>query len=258
VASALHFDLHSCSCCCQKLEIAAISHIDNFVPRDCVQQKRALPSELKTTAGKLSSCDKELDIELLFMPPHCFLHSAGKGRTQQDQQEPDNSGNNINRCCHSSIDSSNDGQSFSTTGSSSSSNGQIYASHTLSTDANQTVYMTLLPQHFCFLCAKTCWSMLLMCLQVNMLMSNKGTVLRCDVNGKIVMKVFLSGMPDVKLGLNDKLEVCHSMHPFIHSCMHGCMHSFIHSFIHLFIHSIIQSFTHSFIPVQRSLGPNDP
>ena len=40
-----------------------------------------------------------------------------------------------------------------------------------------------------------------------MLMSNKGTVLRCDVNGKIVMKVFLSGMPDVKLGLNDKLEV---------------------------------------------------
>ena len=44
-------------------------------------------------------------------------------------------------------------------------------------------------------------------LQVNMLMSNKGTVLRCDVNGKIVMKVFLSGMPDVKLGLNDKLEV---------------------------------------------------
>ena len=44
-------------------------------------------------------------------------------------------------------------------------------------------------------------------MQVNMLMSNKGTVLRCDVNGKIVMKVFLSGMPDVKLGLNDKLEV---------------------------------------------------
>ncbi|CAL5219972.1 g1909 [Coccomyxa viridis] len=42
--------------------------------------------------------------------------------------------------------------------------------------------------------------------QVNMLTSSKGTVLRCDVNGKIVMKVFLSGMPDVKLGLNDKLE----------------------------------------------------
>ncbi len=41
-----------------------------------------------------------------------------------------------------------------------------------------------------------------------MLTSSKGTVLRCDVNGKIVMKVFLSGMPDVKLGLNDKLEVC--------------------------------------------------
>ena len=40
-----------------------------------------------------------------------------------------------------------------------------------------------------------------------MLMSNKGSVLRCDVNGKVIMKVFLSGMPDVKLGLNDALEV---------------------------------------------------
>lgn len=43
--------------------------------------------------------------------------------------------------------------------------------------------------------------------QVNVLMSNKGVVLRSDVNGKVVMKVFLSGMPDVRLGLNDKLEV---------------------------------------------------
>lgn len=33
------------------------------------------------------------------------------------------------------------------------------------------------------------------------------SVLRCDVNGRVVMKAFLSGMPDVKLGLNDKLEV---------------------------------------------------
>ena len=43
--------------------------------------------------------------------------------------------------------------------------------------------------------------------QVNMLMSNKGSVLRCDVNVKVIMKVFLAGMPDVKLGLNDALEV---------------------------------------------------
>ncbi len=43
--------------------------------------------------------------------------------------------------------------------------------------------------------------------QVNMLMSSKGSVLRCDVNGKIMLKCFLSGMPDVKVGLNDKLEV---------------------------------------------------
>jgi AP-2 complex subunit mu-1 len=32
-----------------------------------------------------------------------------------------------------------------------------------------------------------------------------GNVLRCDVTGKILMKCFLSGMPDLKLGLNDKI-----------------------------------------------------
>ncbi|CAF2142502.1 unnamed protein product [Brassica napus] len=40
---------------------------------------------------------------------------------------------------------------------------------------------------------------------VNLLMSSKGNVLRCDVTGKVLMKCFLSGMPDLKLGLNDKL-----------------------------------------------------
>ena len=79
--------------------------------------------------------------------------------------------------------------------------------------------------------------------QVNMLMSNKGTVLRCDVNGKIVMKVFLSGMPDVKLGLNDKLEVC----PFICSFIHAFIHSFIHLFTHSLTHSLTHPFTRSFI-----------
>lgn len=34
---------------------------------------------------------------------------------------------------------------------------------------------------------------------------NTGNVLRCDVTGKILMKCFLSGMPDLKLGLNDKI-----------------------------------------------------
>ena len=34
---------------------------------------------------------------------------------------------------------------------------------------------------------------------------NVGSVLSCDVTGKILMKCFLSGMPDLKLGLNDKI-----------------------------------------------------
>lgn len=41
--------------------------------------------------------------------------------------------------------------------------------------------------------------------QVNLLVSNKGNTLRSDVNGRIMMKCFLSGMPELKLGLNEKL-----------------------------------------------------
>lgn len=40
---------------------------------------------------------------------------------------------------------------------------------------------------------------------VNLLMSNKGVVLRADVSGKIMMKAFLTGMPECKFGMNDKL-----------------------------------------------------
>lgn len=39
------------------------------------------------------------------------------------------------------------------------------------------------------------------------MLSLQGSVLRCDVQGRLVMKAFLSGMPDIKLGLNEKLEV---------------------------------------------------
>lgn len=40
---------------------------------------------------------------------------------------------------------------------------------------------------------------------VNLLMSSKRAILRADVSGKIVMKTYLSGMPECKFGLNDKL-----------------------------------------------------
>ncbi|KAJ2329413.1 clathrin associated protein complex medium subunit, partial [Coemansia sp. RSA 2681] len=40
---------------------------------------------------------------------------------------------------------------------------------------------------------------------VNLIMSAKGTVLRADVQGQIVMRSFLSGMPECKFGLNDRL-----------------------------------------------------
>jgi len=40
---------------------------------------------------------------------------------------------------------------------------------------------------------------------VNALFSAKGTVLRSDVNGAIKLNSKLSGMPECKLGMNDKL-----------------------------------------------------
>ena len=38
-----------------------------------------------------------------------------------------------------------------------------------------------------------------------MIFSAKGTVLRSDVSGVIKLKCLLSGMPECKLGMNDKL-----------------------------------------------------
>ena len=40
---------------------------------------------------------------------------------------------------------------------------------------------------------------------VNVLLSNRGTVLKADVTGKIVVKTQLSGMPEIKFGVNDRL-----------------------------------------------------
>jgi len=40
---------------------------------------------------------------------------------------------------------------------------------------------------------------------VNILMSQNGTLLRSDVTGVIKMKALLTGMPECKFGLNDKL-----------------------------------------------------
>jgi AP-2 complex subunit mu-1 len=42
---------------------------------------------------------------------------------------------------------------------------------------------------------------------VNLLMSAAGTVLRADVTGQIVMRAYLSGMPECKFGLNDRLQL---------------------------------------------------
>jgi len=40
---------------------------------------------------------------------------------------------------------------------------------------------------------------------INVMMSSKGTVLRADVDGQILMRAYLSGEPECKFGLNDKI-----------------------------------------------------
>ena len=40
---------------------------------------------------------------------------------------------------------------------------------------------------------------------VNLVVNSNGTIVRSEIIGQIKMRCFLSGMPDVRLGLNDKL-----------------------------------------------------
>lgn len=40
---------------------------------------------------------------------------------------------------------------------------------------------------------------------INVLMSQKGNILRADVAGAVQVKALLSGMPECKFGMNDKL-----------------------------------------------------
>ncbi|KNE89349.1 hypothetical protein PSTG_17191 [Puccinia striiformis f. sp. tritici PST-78] len=42
---------------------------------------------------------------------------------------------------------------------------------------------------------------------VNLILSSKGTVLRADVDGQILMRAYLTGTPECKFGLNDKLII---------------------------------------------------
>lgn len=37
-------------------------------------------------------------------------------------------------------------------------------------------------------------------------MSQEGSILKCDVNGKIMMNCQLSGMPELRLGLNERID----------------------------------------------------
>jgi AP-1 complex subunit mu len=41
---------------------------------------------------------------------------------------------------------------------------------------------------------------------INLLVAANGTVLRSEIDGKVKMKSFLSGMPELRLGLNDKVQ----------------------------------------------------
>jgi len=46
---------------------------------------------------------------------------------------------------------------------------------------------------------------------VNLLVNTNGLVVQSEVVGALKMRTFLSGMPECKLGLNDKVELCLSI-----------------------------------------------
>lgn len=61
-------------------------------------------------------------------------------------------------------------------------------------------------------------------------MTTKGNVLSGEVSGKVIMKAYLTGMPECKLGLNDKL-ISRSQRPgrfkevsFTDVVFHQCVH----------------------------------
>lgn len=75
---------------------------------------------------------------------------------------------------------------------------------------------------------------------VNLLVNSNGTVVRSEVVGALKMRTFLSGMPECKLGLNDKVvllamhtvditaytydhSICRQMHALRLSCHCRCM-----------------------------------
>jgi AP-1 complex subunit mu len=42
--------------------------------------------------------------------------------------------------------------------------------------------------------------------KVNLLVNQNGTLLKSEIEGQIRIKAFLSGMPEVRLGLNDRVQ----------------------------------------------------
>ena len=57
---------------------------------------------------------------------------------------------------------------------------------------------------------------------VNLLVNSNGTVVRSEVVGALKMRTFLSGMPECKLGLNDKVSKLAQEHTWFRTCMQ-CM-----------------------------------
>lgn len=72
---------------------------------------------------------------------------------------------------------------------------------------------------------------------VNLLVNSNGTVVRSEVVGALKMRTFLSGMPECKLGLNDKVRSLHA--PLQFSCMCGMTDSQVATYP-----SVIDSWTH--------------
>jgi hypothetical protein len=91
---------------------------------------------------------------------------------------------------------------------------------------------------------------------LNLIMSNKGAILRVDVAGQVMVKAFLSGMPECKFGLNDKLLMERSNAAAKKRCVRippPPTHTHTHTYIYIYIYIYARHMDSGSCPPWKSL-----
>lgn len=72
-----------------------------------------------------------------------------------------------------------------------------------------------------------CLQVFLDCIeQFNLMVNSKGSIVHSELKGTLQMKAYLSGMPECKLGLNDKTMFARQVGICIYTCARDHAHAF--------------------------------